>query len=399
MNSDKVTQTTLLDLSTKTSGSWLFNTGAFQFPATPPDLTDLRSNYFAYNAVSLVGNLSFAATGTNVEDVEFRMIFAGNITPNAFSVTFFGTAVPAEILADRWVAIAKYKNGAWHTFIFKDMSGTGNVRAVDLAADAVTTAAILDGAVTLAKLSGLVKGDFIYGDAAGNPAVLNLANDGRLIIGDTALGAGAKSLSGPLQIDKSGLTSFVAGSILDADINSLDAAKLTGTIDVARIAAKSVPSSKLSDMGKLGAVITSVGTAADLVEKIAMNVLIPAGTLADGDVVRVTGYGTAAANANAKSWVMYLEGNAVASNSITTAPNGVDYTFDFKIQRASNTSALVYGNIAFAGVASGVVDVQVSKSVVSGFDGNDTPITIGLTNGVAALADITLEAASVTYTR
>lgn len=145
MNSDKATPTTLLDLSTKTSGSWLFNTGAFQFPATPPtDLQDLRANYFAHDAVSLVGNLSFAATGTNVEDVEFRMIFAGNITPNTFSVTFFGTAVPNEILADRWIAIAKYKNGAWHTFIFKDMSGAGNVRAVDLAVDSVGTSALID---------------------------------------------------------------------------------------------------------------------------------------------------------------------------------------------------------------------------------------------------------------
>ena len=64
-----------------------------------------------------------------------------------------------------------------------DVTSSGD-GATTIANDAVTSAKIIDNAVTLAKMAGLARGKLIYGDSSGNPAALTVGSANQVLTAD-----------------------------------------------------------------------------------------------------------------------------------------------------------------------------------------------------------------------
>jgi hypothetical protein len=86
----------------------------------------------------------------------------------------------------------------WVVNIIADASSSGDVDSTRLAADSVTTAKIADDAVTLAKMAG--------------------QTDGKVYVGDTALGVVSVAMSGDATINKAGALTIGSGAITTAKI-------------------------------------------------------------------------------------------------------------------------------------------------------------------------------------
>ena len=56
--------------------------------------------------------------------------------------------------------------------------------SADLPDNVVTSAKIIDDAVTLDKMAGLVRGKIIVGDASGNPSALTVGSNGQALVSD-----------------------------------------------------------------------------------------------------------------------------------------------------------------------------------------------------------------------
>ena len=64
-----------------------------------------------------------------------------------------------------------------------DVTSSGD-GATTIANDAVTSAKIIDNAVTLAKMAGLARGKLIYGDSSGDPAALTVGSANQVLTSD-----------------------------------------------------------------------------------------------------------------------------------------------------------------------------------------------------------------------
>ena len=150
---------------------------------------------------------SLAATNTHfmIADGTDYSSFAlsGDVTcTNAGVVTIAAQAVENSMLADDAVG------------------------ADELAANAVVEASIVDNSVTLAKMAGLARGKFIYGDASGDPAALTVGTAHQFLQADGTDLAWI-SMSGDATL-AAGVLSIGATKVTDAMINDDVAAGLAG---------------------------------------------------------------------------------------------------------------------------------------------------------------------------
>ena len=105
----------------------------------------------------------------------------------------------------------------------------GIVSSDRLASDSVTTAKIVDGAVTLAKMDSLNKGSIIYGNTTSDTAALIVGGaDGRMILGDIINGLAAVDMSGDATIAKTGALTIATSAVTTAKIadDAVTSAKL-----------------------------------------------------------------------------------------------------------------------------------------------------------------------------
>ena len=75
----------------------------------------------------------------------------------------------------------------------------------DSATGAVTIS-LADNGVTLAKMAGIVRGKFIYGDASGDPAALGAGADGKILVADANGDPSWTTLSGDASLSAGALT-------------------------------------------------------------------------------------------------------------------------------------------------------------------------------------------------
>ena len=247
-----------------------------------------------------------------------------------------------------------------------------------------------------------VNGQLLVGNASsGIPSLANLlSSDSSLTItngaGSIDLKVSFPNITG--SISSGQITSLVAtkitGSILNAQITSLDAAKLTGSVPAAAVANNSIPSIKLSDTGVLNSTYADVATAADTVTVNAIICTILAGTLSDGDSVELDGYGSFAANANNKTVSVTLDGTKTIMNNIVVAPNGVKFFFKAVVQRKSNTSASVSGQIYIGHATVPAFNIFSANVAISDFNGANIDVSINIQNSVAAASDIIVSGAT-----
>lgn len=100
--------------------------------------------------------------------------------------------------------------------------------------------------------------------------------------------------------------------------------------------------------GRLTTVTTQVGTDANTNEKDLATYSLPAGSLAtDGQAVKITAFGTVAANGNTKTIRIYF-GSTVIRARVTTA-NGVAWYFEGTVVRTSATAQKATADITISG--------------------------------------------------
>jgi hypothetical protein len=161
--------------------------------------TDVRIN----GTVLLTGNLNISPSGTPIKNTAIKILWEALVTITPASgnqVIIFGKVVPDELVGKNFVAECVYDGtgGPWVVNILTDFAGVGIVAADRIAANAVTTAKIADDAVTLAKMQG--------------------QTDGKVYVGDTALGVVSVSMSGDATIAKTGALTIGSGAITTAKI-------------------------------------------------------------------------------------------------------------------------------------------------------------------------------------
>lgn len=350
-------------LELSTGGSLSINTGVFTYPSAP---SDAYRNYYIHGTKTLSSDLDVVASGVLKDGISVTFLYVGSLTLSGNNFTILGTTVPSELATKSFIARATYADLSWRVVIYPNFSESAIIGADRLASDSVTTAKILNANVTLAKLEGLASGRFILGDSSNRPTATAVVGD--FTISDTGVGTIGNS------------------KVLNAMINSMDASKLTGTVDAARIAADSLPSTKLSDNGRLYSKYSDTGTTAVTSAETLGSYTVAADTVsASGQGLRITFGGTFAANTNGKTIAIKFGGNTYSTNAVTAAPNGLDFRGVVEVVRSGATSAVGFSELEIGAVSQGV---QKSKAGITW--GNDNDFEFIGTNGTAAANDIVL---------
>ena len=377
------------------------------------------SNYYRVTAtteVTLTGDLTFAALGTPSSNTFVRFYFekaiiAGSNAVNIFGSDIngkggytgelFGTGVNDPLTVD---CLYNSTTGVWSVVVNVNFATTSTpVITAKIKDLAVTTGKINDDAVTFAKMqnapanSSGTGGTVVVGNDKDAGAVLSAfeVDDTQILIGN-ADGFTAAALSGDVTMTNAGVVALTANSVVTADItdaNVTTAKILDANVTTAKIADANVTLAKLGSTGKLASAYADVGTPASTVETILFTTTLAAAQLsADGESVRMTAYGTTAANANTKTLKVYLGASVIAQNSTTTAPNGKNWKIVADVTRSGATSSVEHISIEFDGVAA---EVDVSKAGTTWSSANALAVTG--TNGTSAANDIVLKQAIVEY--
>ena len=171
---------------------------------------------------TLSGNLNISPTGTPVTNTFVNINWEASVTASSGKdVVIFGVTIPQAFLNTggpntKFLVQCLYNGSSWTVKTFIDAAGLYYITADALAPNAVETSRIKDDAVTIAKMADLASGRVIKGSSAGDPEVLNLATDGMLMIGDSALGVVGYVVSGDITLTKAGVAAIGAGKVLTA---------------------------------------------------------------------------------------------------------------------------------------------------------------------------------------
>ena len=206
----------ILDLALIAGGSISVSAGDFTSPIAPGDYF---LKYRLTGSVSLSSSLGVVVTGTPVKNTSLTFHYEGSITPSGSVFSILGQSVPDELLSSKFVAECIYDGAAWKVKLLPSFDGSGIIGSHRLASDSVTTTSIADNSVTLAKMAGLAKGNIIYGDASGDPAIVDLgAVDANLVVGDTTNGVAVVAMSGDATISKAGALTIASNAVTTAKI-------------------------------------------------------------------------------------------------------------------------------------------------------------------------------------
>ena len=184
------------------------------------DSTDIKVYiYRLIGTVTLSGasSISYSGAGSPVKNEAYLFHYEASVTPSGNTFSIFGQAVPSDMLSSKFVAECIYDGSAWKVKLLPSFDGLGIIGADRLAASSVTTAKIADDAITLAKVDAPGKGKIIYGDGLGDPKYLTI-QDAEFIIGDTVLGATAKTISGDATVTKTGALTIASNAVTTAKI-------------------------------------------------------------------------------------------------------------------------------------------------------------------------------------
>jgi hypothetical protein len=173
------------------------------------DATDglMKSDTMADYATAIAGDGLTAAAGVLKVDVS----------------DFAGTSLEddgSENLRISTAAAGDGLGGGGASALSVNVDGSG----IEIDSDALR---LKDNGVTLAKMAGLARGNFIIGDSNGDPSALAIGTAAQLLVsdGDTLL---YRSLSGDATINAAGVLSIGATKVTDAMINDDVAVTLAG---------------------------------------------------------------------------------------------------------------------------------------------------------------------------
>jgi len=190
----------------------------------PSSIDDqIYTNFIVTGTTTLTGNFNIDPSGTPSVYTAVDILWNATVTPSASDVVIFGVAIPDSLLASGNFRVQCFYNAitnpvaggpatnGWIVNIIADASSSGDVDSTRLAANAVTTAKIADDAVTLAKMEG--------------------QTDGKVYVGDTALGVVSVAMSGDATISKAGVLAVATSAITTAKIanSNVTPAKLSSS--------------------------------------------------------------------------------------------------------------------------------------------------------------------------
>lgn len=324
------------------------NTGTLSIPVdlatASPSL--LKNHYRVVGTQTLIGNLNIAPSGTPSTNSVVVIDNEASITAAAGvgDYIIFGQTIPYTIALKNFRAVCIYDGSAWVVYVLVDRSDK----------------------IPFAELATLSSANILVGNASGVPTSV--------------------AVSGDITISNTGVVTIGNSKVVNAMIDAMDASKLTGTIAAARLAAKSLESTKLSDVVLMDSKYSDTATTAVTTQETLYTHTITADSIAnDGEGICVTAYGSFAGNANTKTIKFKFAGNAYVSNAVTTAPNGVNFKAEFQVLRSGATSAVGYGDLTVGAISQGIDN---SKAGITW--ANDNDITIIGQNGTAAANDIIL---------
>ena len=101
--------------------------------------------------------------------------------------------------------------------------------------------------------------------------------------------------------------------------------------------------------------------------------------------IRVSAWGKFAANANTKTVRLYISSDVIKSNSVTTAPNNVDWWMEAEYRRYASTT-----ETAIARMEVGAVSQGTTRSALSHNLANSLTVALKGQNGTANADDIHL---------
>ena len=214
-----------IHVTVSSSGTYNVDVSPNTFPPTGLQLTKL-SYVFSGAATA---PYTIVPTGSPSKDTFVEIVWNANLSIGASALQIFGVSVPDELIASKFIAECLYDGAAWIVTIRPSFDELGIIGSHRLASDSVTTTSIADDSVTLAKMAGLAKGNIIYGDASGDPAIVNLgAVDANLVVGDATNGVAVVAMSGDATIAKTGALTIASSAITTAKIadDAVTSAKL-----------------------------------------------------------------------------------------------------------------------------------------------------------------------------
>jgi hypothetical protein len=186
-------------------------------------------------SASLSGAYNISPTGTPVTNTFIELYWEASLSNGAsHAVVVFGKTVPAELITSvsKFKVECLYNGTAWNVNILPDDAGTG----------IVGTARIADDAVTLDKMASGTTGSILAYNASGDIEEVDMATDGKLLIGVTAgKGYNAAVLSGDATLSTGGVLSLANNSVDTAEL--VDASVTTAKIDDAAVTAAKLDAS------------------------------------------------------------------------------------------------------------------------------------------------------------
>ena len=234
------------EIALLTSGTVSVSAGTVT--AAPFTVSDSATIYRVTGSETLVGNFVIAASGTPEKNAQITVLWEATAVPGVNTITIFGADVPATFAAIKFTAVATYNGAAWKTVLTPGGDEIGYIAAKALASDSISTAKVLDDAITNAKLANMTRGTVKVGGTANAPTDLDAKTSGRILVGDgtdllsvAVSGDATLSSAGALTIANSAVsTAKIAGAAVTPTKMSANANTYTRDIAISFSAAAEV---------------------------------------------------------------------------------------------------------------------------------------------------------------
>lgn len=360
-----------------TGGTVTLANAVYTAPLTSvPAQNDFAQDFLIAGTASLASNFVITMTSPAKGTVQ-RFLWNAAGTPNAFSVTILGTAIPAHLLSKKFVLECVYDGSAWVNTLTADLVQTQGIDGQSLVAASVGTSQLSNKAVDYSK----------FQDVAAYSVPLRAGATSGVLAG---LAVTVNSVIGRIAGDIVNIAASTNGHVLKLTggalgFGQLGFSELGGTLANAQVPDNEIALAKVQSTGLLASAFADVSTTAVTTEETAFSYTLPAGTLtADGKALKMVVAGSTAANGTTKTIRVKIGSTTILTNAVVTAPNNDKWYAELTIVRASSTASVVAGDIVFDNSHDGV---QVSKPAVTWANANT--ITVTLQNGTANAGDIT----------
>ena len=216
-----------IHVTVSSSGTYNVDVSPNTFPPTGLQLTKL-SYIFSGSATA---PYTIVPTGSPDRDTFVEIVWNANLTVGVSPLQIFGANIPNELIASKFIAECLYDGAAWIVTVRPSFDEVGIIGEDRLAAKSVT----------LAKMASGTTGSILAYNSSGNIEAVNMATDGKLLIGATGgKGYNAAVLSGDATLSTVGVLSLASGSVDTAEL--VNASVTTDKIEDAAVTAAKLDS-------------------------------------------------------------------------------------------------------------------------------------------------------------